>query len=251
MQQKRLKLNELGMSLIELSAALTIIAVVAVGGIMMSSQVLRLKFDSEAKVNVFNYQDLLAETLIREVSRLANASIYNATTWASNFQALSLPGNSGTIQIVPGNFPTELNSFFNKLNPSSPQQKEFRDALNRCKTKPTVPANAAASGVYSFCVSLSRSGEGQSVTSLLDAEAAIVEARADLFSKKSNHSAKVRGPSISAGNYIGQGLNGQQVSLNYRILWKRKGSLDPSGRFQDVGFYTLTGQKVVNIDELR
>jgi prepilin-type N-terminal cleavage/methylation domain-containing protein len=251
-KEKFFKLNRSGMSLAEVSIALAILAVLAAGSGMVVSQTLKLKFNSEAKLSAIDYQDGIANLIAVEVSRLANqdcnpppaVNYCDRVVWASKFGPLDLPGGVGVIEIINSILPTKLTDFSNKLDQNSLEQKSFYDSLSGCRVKPTVPSNNSDPGVYNFCVNLNRTGNAESTTSLLDAEAAIVEVRAELLTKQSDQSTKIRGPQPSIQDFIIAGKSGQQVNLIYRILWKRAGPLNS-------GFYSLNGQKVVNISELR
>jgi prepilin-type N-terminal cleavage/methylation domain-containing protein len=270
-KEKLFKLNRSGMSLAEVSIALAILAVLAAGSGMVVSQTLKLKFNSEAKLSAIDYQDAIANLIAAKVSDLAKKgcdpgsadNFCDPVVWASHFGSLDLPGGVGVIEIIKPTLPAKLTDFSNKLDPNSPQQASFQGALTACQGKPIVPPNNGTPpiptnpnnnptpGIYTFCVNLNRTGNAESTTSLLDAEAAIVEVRAELLTKQSDQSTKIMGPQPSIQNFIDAGNSGQQVSINYRILWKRLGTLNSQGKFIDSGFYSLNGQKVVNISELR
>jgi prepilin-type N-terminal cleavage/methylation domain-containing protein len=258
-KEKLFKLDSSGMSLAEVSIALAILAVLAAGSGMVVSQTLKLKFNSEAKLSAIDYQDGIANLIAVEVSRLANLGCDSGSAvnycdpviWSSHFGTLNLPGGGSDIEIMHAALPAKLSGFATKLDQNSLQQKSFYDSLTSCQVKPTVPSKNSDPGVYNFCVNLNRTGNAESTTSLLDAEAAIVEVRAELLTKQSDQSTKIRGPQPSIQNFIDAGNSGQQVSINYRILWKRLGTLNSQGKFIDSGFYSLNGQKVVNISELR
>lgn len=269
MKAKFPKLNCSGMSLTEVSIALAILAVLAAGSGMVVSQTLNLKFNSEAKLSAFDYQDSLATMIGSEVSRLANlgcdpsevVNYCDANQWAEHFGPLYFPGGLGKLEIIHAVLPASLiqNNFVDHLDQSLPQQKSFSDSLTSCTLKPTVPSKEqnevppapAHPGIYTFCVNLNPSGGVKGTTDLQAAEAAIIEVRAELLLKQSDQQTKIVGPQISIRDYINAGRTSQQVSVSYRILWKRLGTLNSQGKFLDSGFYSLSGQKVVNINELR
>ena len=261
MKEKLFKLDSSGMSLAEVSIALAILAVLAAGSGMVVSQTLKLKFNSEAKLSAIDYQDAIANLIAAKVSDFANNgcnppppedNYCDPVVWASHFGSLDLPGGVGVIEIIKPTLPAKLTDFSKKLDPNSSQQASFQGALTSCQGKLNGAVKKVSDpGLYTFCVNLNRTGNAESTTSLLDAEAAIVEVRAELLTKQSDQSTKIRGPQPSIQNFIDAGNSGQQVSINYRILWKRLGTLNSQGKFIDSGFYSLNGQKVVNISELR
>ncbi|NBX91868.1 MAG: hypothetical protein EBQ85_01395 [Proteobacteria bacterium] len=258
------QLNSVGFSLVELSVVTLVLAIVGVGSSTVFINILKNKVSSEAKLGVIYYQDAVVETLAREVTQLAKLPdpvalsssviqpIYDTRVWSGLFANPSLPGGTGKVELIVRTLPANLAAFRNKLDLNVSEQSSFNQALGDCLMgKPVIPRDDTDQGNYMFCVTVSRSGKIGAAVDFLNSEANLIEVRASLLSKILDHRTKIFGPFLTVPAFWSAGIDFQQIDLTYRILWKTGNELAPSGKFKNSGFYELTGEKMVNINEMR